>query len=259
MSSLAVVRCDGPTSIRLSVPRRGHVLSTVTEAYSGPIRSAIEVLTTAFAGSALKITLRQDSLVESEVILKRSSPEMIARHVCSQWIIGVSLGRLTITSDFAEALDWFDHNNALLPLIRSVSDRVNDTALQHLRTVSDAAALADLLPYILDPHGPGSRLSVMRDPKTKTARATRRAHGVFYTPADVAEHMVQAVLSEIDASSDLRILDPACGTGVFLRAALYTLFAQGADPIDVAQHCLFGMDIDPWSVWSARRKLYQYY
>ena len=100
----------------------------------------------------------------------------------------------------------------------------------------------------LDPHGPGSRLSVMRDPKTKTARATRRVHGVFYTPADVAEHMVQAVLSEIDASSDLRILDPACGTGVFLRAALYTLFAQGSDPIDVAQHCLFGMDIDPWSV-----------
>lgn len=251
MSSLAVVRCAEPTSTRPSVPRRGHVLSTVIEVYGGPIRSAIEVLTTALAKSAVKITHSQEALpsAESEVILKRSSPEMIARHVCSQWVIGVALGRLTATSDLAAALHWFEGNNAHLPFILSLSDRVLSAALRHLRMVSEPAALADLLPYILDPHGPGSRLSVMRDPRTKTARATRRVHGVFYTPADVAEHMVQAALSDIDLSlSDLRILDPACGTGVFLRAALCTLNAQGSDPMYVAQHCLFGMDIDPWSV-----------
>ena len=72
--------------------------------------------------------------------------------------------------------------------------------LRNLQTVSEPAALADLLPYILDPHGPGSRLSVMRDPRTKTARATPRVHGFFYTPADVAEHMVQAALSDIGVS-----------------------------------------------------------
>ncbi|MCU1313969.1 MAG: hypothetical protein JWM54_1726 [Acidobacteriaceae bacterium] len=251
MSSLVAVRSAEPTSTRLSVPRRGHVLSTITELYSGPIRSAIEVLTTALAKSAVKITHRQGALPsgESEVILKRSSPEMIARHVCSQWVAGVALGRLNVTSDLAAALDWFDGNNAHLPFILALSDRVLSTALRHLQTASEPTALADLLPYILDPHGPGSRLSVMRDPKTKIARATRRVHGVFYTPADVAEHMVQAALSDIDVSlSDLRLLDPACGTGVFLRAALCTLHAQGSDPMYVAQHCLFGMDIDPWSV-----------
>jgi len=251
MSSLSVVRYTEPTSTRLSVPRRGHVLSTVTEVYGGPIRSAIEVLTTALAKSAVEIPHRQEAFpsAESEVILDRSLPEMIARHVCSQWLVGIALGRLTITSDLAAALHWFDCNNAHLPIILSLSDRVLSTALRHLQKVFDPIALADLLPYILDPHGPGSRLSVMRDPKTETARATRRVHGVFYTPADVAEHMVQAALSGIDVSlSDLRILDPACGTGVFLRAALRRLHAQGSDPMYVVQHCLFGMDIDPWSV-----------
>lgn len=250
MSSVALVRSDEPTSIRLSVPRRGHVLSTVTEVYGGPIRSAIEVLTTALTGSPLKTVQHQEVLptFDSELTLKRSSPEMVARHVCSQWVVGVALGRLGITSDLVAALNWFDRNNAHLPIILSLSERVLSTALHHLQIVSDAAALADLLPYILDPHGPGSRLSVMRDPKTRTTRANRRVHGVFYTPADVAEYMVQTALTDTDGSSNIRILDPACGTGVFLRAALCTLFAQGSDPIEVAQHCLFGMDIDPWSV-----------
>ena len=160
------------------------------------------MLTTALGKSDVKIAHRQEVLppAESEVILKRSSPEMIARHVCSQWVVGVALGRLTVTSDLAAALKWFDGNNAHLPLILSLSNRVLNTVLRHLlETVSEPAALADLLPYILDPHGPGSRLSVMRDPKTKTARATRCVHGVFYTPADVAEHMVQAALSDIPA------------------------------------------------------------
>ena len=62
MSSLAVVRSAEPTVTRLSVPRRGHVLSTVTELYGGPIRSAIEVLTTALAKTAVKITHRKETL-----------------------------------------------------------------------------------------------------------------------------------------------------------------------------------------------------
>lgn len=251
MSNLAVVRSAEPAFTRLSVPRRGHVLSTVTEQYSGPIRSAVEVLTTALAETAVKITHRQEPhpSAEAEVILKRPSAEMIARHVCSQWVVGVALGHLTVTSDLTSALDWFEGSNRHLPFILALSDRVLSTALRHLQTVSQPKALADLLPYILDPHGPGSRLSVMRDSTTKTARAARRVHGVFYTPADVAEHMVQAALSDMDVSlSNLRILDPACGTGVFLRAALCALHAQGSDPLYVAQHCLFGMDIDPWSV-----------
>ena len=123
MSSLALVRCAEPISTRLSVPRRGHVLSTVTELYGGPIRSAIEVLTTALGKSDVKIAHRQEVLppAESEVILKRSSLEMIARHVCSQWVVGVASGRLTVTSDLAAALTRFDGNNVFASALNPFS------------------------------------------------------------------------------------------------------------------------------------------
>ncbi|HWB33597.1 MAG TPA: N-6 DNA methylase [Acidobacteriaceae bacterium] len=189
------------------------------------------------------------SVSPSKVILKRSAADMIARHVCSQWVVGFALGHLSINTGLIAGLEWFDRESVYLPAIRSLNDAAVTLALNHLREVAEPAALSDLLPYILDPHGPGSRLSVMRDPSTKTARAIRRVHGVFYTPADVAEYMVQAAFADANVDlEELRVFDPACGTGVFLRAALCTLHAMGFDAQYASQHCLFGVDIDPWSV-----------
>src|SRR5208337_2551920 len=49
------------------------------------------------------------------------------------------------------------------------------------------------------------------------------------------------------------VLDPACGTGVYLRAALTALMAAHptADPLALAEQSLFGVDIDPWAVDAA--------
>ncbi len=59
----------------------------------------------------------------------------------------------------------------------------------------------------------------------------RASHGIFYTPEPVVSYMVRSIeqllrsrfgcrdgLGEVDA--DMRILDPACGTGVFVQATL---------------------------------------
>ncbi len=252
MSRLAVVQCaDHAKPTRLSVPRRGHVLSTVTEVYGGPIRAAVQLLTTGLAKkTALLPKERAESpAAKAELVIRRSTSEMAARHVCAQWILGIALCSITEASAITEALTWFNKRNSLLTAIQSLHPQLLGEALEQLRPVADSAAFADLLPYILAPHGPDSRLSVMRDPRTKSARAMRRVHGVFYTPADVAEHMAQAALADTDLSTNtLRVFDPACGTGVFLRAILCTLLAQGADPMGIAQQCLFGMDIDPWAV-----------
>jgi hypothetical protein len=84
-----------------------------------------------------------------------------------------------------------------------------------------------LLPYILDPHGPGSRLSVRRRPETREARIRKRNEGIFYTPADVAAYMVDEILRHLQKGTHpITIFDPACGTGTFLRAALHTLRTQ---------------------------------
>ena len=64
-------------------------------------------------------------------------------------------------------------------------------AEQLLNGIELDSELRALLPYILEEHGPGSRASVMKDPTTASSRAAKRESGVFYTPADVADYMVE--------------------------------------------------------------------
>jgi len=47
--------------------------------------------------------------------------------------------------------------------------------------------------------------------------------GVYYTPAHIADYMVQEALHEHPAGAAARVLDPACGAGVFLVACFHKL------------------------------------
>ena len=88
----------------------------------------------------------------------------------------------------------------------------------------------------------------MRDPTTRAARDAKRKSGIFYTPADVAEYMAVNVLADREPPDNLRILDPSCGTGVYLVALLNTVRHQRQngvpfDPLAFATRCLYGFDI----------------
>jgi len=86
----------------------------------------------------------------------------------------------------------------------------------------------------------------------------RRDLGVVYTPRDVSEPMVRLVLApllERDVRT-LRICDPAIGEGAFLVEIVRVLAeALGGDRdarLQVAAHCIYGVDIDPRAVEQAR-------
>jgi len=74
---------------------------------------------------------------------------------------------------------------------------------------------------------------------------TRHALGEYYTPDWLCEKIVQ----ELDIKSDSTILDPACGSGSFLRAAIDRLKTEYPDmpAYDIAQRVV-GIDIHPLSV-----------
>ncbi|MCE3233867.1 MAG: hypothetical protein K0Q50_47 [Vampirovibrio sp.] len=119
--------------------------------------------------------------------------------------------------------------------------------------------------------------------------------GVFYTPVPVAAYLtrrslgvyldeqraniqalmrngqVAAALALLEVVRGLKVIDPACGTGVFLMEALKVLsdFYQQVNQIDVELvtenparhvflHQLYGVDIDPLSVMIAECRLLQW-
>ena len=236
---------------RLDVPKKGHVLSTISEQYGGPVRRAVRILTKAIDNSGLSIgdLYTEGHWANESAVLTRPASGTAAWHICAQWVVYTALGFNEAGDSLLDALRWFDLNSPFVPLLDGLDLGAVVQASQELSTVADPSPLAQLLPYILDPHGLGTRLSVMRDPTTHTIRSAKRTHGVFYTPADVAEHIARMAIEEADHEpEDLRVLDQACGTGVFLRAAFKEICGMSCDPMTIATNCLFGGDIDPWAV-----------
>lgn len=96
------------------------------------------------------------------------------------------------------------------------------------------------------------------------SRGRRRARGVFYTPVEIAEWIVAETYGPLLAKwqgdePPPRILDPACGAGVFLKVAANAVIArcQQLKLSDFQQQrapqaAVFGIDIDPAAVRTAR-------
>lgn len=123
---------------------------------------------------------------------------------------------------------------------------------------------------------------VRRTP-TRQHSAARKDTGTFYTPQALADMTVRLTLAPLveDASADrlleLRIVDPAMGSGAFLVAALHymadayehALVREGRHaPLEIddrlradfrrliAQRCLYGVDANPTAVGVARLSLW---
>lgn len=108
--------------------------------------------------------------------------------------------------------------------------------------------------------------------RLKPDSSRRRRKGSFYTPAFIVETIVEATFGRPLAAArsqedlmELKLADPACGTGHFLVGALHRLASRmadlerkppGADDLrEVARSCLYGVDVDPLAVELARATL----
>lgn len=247
-----------PARSRLSIPSAGRPLSTVTEERAHFVRRAVGEVERALGEVELRSEFQavfgarwiEGELVESGEPLTHRA----AWAIVGMWIVGRLLGRLSSGATLADAECWFTADRPTLATL--IPEATGHAAIELLNRACLDEDFADLLPYILEPHGPGSRASVMRDPTTSVARNAKRANGVFYTPADVAEFMAGRVLDGFDG--DLltsRCLDPACGTGVFLRAMLRLVSERRdlapSERLAYATRCLFGFDVSPLAVDAA--------
>ena len=233
-----------------------EVLTTAAQTYGQSVREAVRVLSGALKQKRLydlRGTLLPSYHFQSGLTSVRPDAEVAAWDLVSMWLTGVATNNLLTKATLREAEEWFLAKDKPQKLTDLLSVGEISEAQRALPSGVNTEVCHELLPYIFDPHGPGSRLSVKRDPRTRAARVRKRAEGVFYTPADVAEYMVSGCLDSLDNDSTPTVYDPACGTGVFLRAALRELRRRYRERsiFSIASECLFGTDIAPWPLDAA--------
>ena len=102
----------------------------------------------------------------------------------------------------------------------------------------------------------------------KKGKKGKTALGVHYTPGHIVDLMLDSVLPWDSTDWDIRILDPACGSGIFLVKAYQRLVHRWkkAHPSEVKvgtqelrnllENNVFGVDIDPHAVRVASFSLY---
>ena len=256
---MTIAHAEPAPQPRRFVPAPGTSLVTATEAYAVHVRAAVESVRRSFDDRESVNGAWADVMASrwSEEPLTAPEPTELraAWALVSIRIVGRSIGALSPRSSLRDAEVWFLGSLRPPGLISdAVVEFADHEAVKALEAIAYDDALRDLLPYVLDAHGPGSRASVMKDPNTRKSRRAKRASGIYYTPSDVAEYITREVLSELGQETESsRILDPACGSGVFLRAALD--FAErhtpGLDRFDFVERNLYGIDISTLAVEAA--------
>ncbi len=238
------------------MPSEGLSLAAATALRAVNVRKAVTLLAEDLAKHDLQSAF--GSIFEprwSSVAQKpQTNAELASRaawNLVCVWLLGQASHQTKTSCNLTEAEQWFLGAVGLPCGLMSefVGADNNWRAQQLLATINLDRDFWDLMPYVMEEHGPGSRASVMRDPDTALARAEKRSKGVFYTPADVADFMVGHALGNYKGDkSRARCLDPACGTGVFLLAVLRAAEAlsQPQDHFDRLSYVcrfLFGCDI----------------
>jgi hypothetical protein len=163
------------------------------------------------------------------------------RRLVAAWIAAVLTGDLDHNASLIDAEIWFTGSGstaAKLPL----------DAARHAHSILEALVrrqgAMDMLPYALDPIPHEYRRDVLQGASGGASRAARKERGSFFTPTDVADHIVDLALDRVNVlKPGLRLLDPAAGTGVFLRSAFAGLLRRGL-PVRDALHALHAIDID---------------
>lgn len=226
-----------PDWVELSSPRAGRPLVTAVERLAAPVREATARLSALLRVTPSEFDLgwapRAAGLGYRAPASEKSAASRAAHCLVAQWLVSYARREIPAGASLRQAHElWLGPCAADVPLVLpDVRGPFGDDA-------PDPGLVDALLPYLLDPAEPATRRDVLRGKSLVGARQTRKSAGVYYTPGDVAHFMTSHVMPP---SSSATWLDPAAGSGVFLRAVLRT-YPDAA---------VFGVDLDPVAAESA--------
>jgi SAM-dependent methyltransferase len=234
----------GWTPAAVDVPTASLPLIARVERLAGPLRIAVSEVASCLDDHTSAHLARALSCLDAglddahRVTVTR---DRIARSVVAAWLVAwIRQGQIgpEPSRSVRSAVKWFWDLDTDLPLREDLY--VARLALDRY----GPAEAEGLLPYLLDPFGLTTRRAVLTGTGNGTERRTRKKIGTFYTPGDVARLLSEEAIR----SPSGRVLDPACGAGVFLRAAFSRLCSDFGMPAGNAIASLYGIDIDPRAI-----------
>jgi methylase of polypeptide subunit release factors len=124
-------------------------------------------------------------------------------------------------------------------------------------------------PILNSNHNLGSKKmlveSIARAYETTYSTSERKLSGTHYTPANVIDYIVEKTVRSSEADfRQFKVLDPACGSGLFLLKAFEAICAsirQKQGVVDssqaraVLENCIYGIDIDVAVIKEAKQNL----
>jgi adenine-specific DNA-methyltransferase len=84
----------------------------------------------------------------------------------------------------------------------------------------------------------------------KSLATYQKLRGGYYTPKPIANFLASWAIQ----SSTNKILEPSCGDGILLEAAIEVLTRCGASPTEIA-HLIYGVEIDPLEARKAAERI----
>lgn len=157
--------------------------------------------------------------------------------------VHAALGQREHLSPIAASAAWFFGSRKRAEIaITTFSPLSIRAADQALTGVKMDQKLWDLYPYVIEPQGHVSRSCLQKEDARKV-RKSKKADGVYYTPSDVADFMVSQLAGEAEIRGAW--IDPACGTGVFLRSIITHAKGNGDYPrrgVNMIQDHVYGID-----------------
>lgn len=244
------------TTDRLSIPRPGKTVLSSVRSWGSPFYSAF---------LSLRRVLQQCvSSKESETfyskhfyylngrnhskITSSDAASLCASAIIWNWIIAQLTNSLASSATLSDADQWASGVSRNRSLLDYIPKTIQSEIIEGLSKLNCDVRLLDVLPYITEVFETEGEILT----QLGSGRKRKRLSGVFYTPSDVADYIVNSVAAWSESDSGIsekeQWLDPACGSGIFLLAALRRKCEQEKyeRPIDrfrFAERSLFGIDI----------------
>jgi len=258
------VRKSLHTNNRLSAPRSGRTINKVIEIWTKPLAETFSILLKSASDRKYSSTLIERYRASFNPIVPipnfgNLSSEQELRlavvAVLSEWVLARLAQPNYENITLEEAEIWFLGNttNNIPGLVMANNKwlpKSCDNELRHLCVNSDCL---DLLPYIFEVF---DLLDVDGNMLNRTRkRAQQRINGTIYTPSDVSDYIARKSLSHMlqqDNPNEIPIcIDPACGTGLFLRSSLNIIKKHyNNTPLWQILNYIYGMDISHQAIQS---------